>query len=139
MTQREVLPAQRMEVLPSAHAGRWKEAAEPGPGYLLALWGSGTFHSHHGKGVPMQRDTCPGPESPGAEVSNSTSHTKAGDLDLTGGIQDEALSTVQSTQGKLAPEIMSSDVNRGRAQRNLKGDSRWHLQCKEVTVHVFTS
>lgn len=42
----EVSTAQGEEALPSAHPGRWKEAAEPGPGYLLVFWGSGTFHSH---------------------------------------------------------------------------------------------
>lgn len=67
MIQTEVPTAQGKEVLPSAYPGRWKEEAEPGPGYLMVLWGSETFHSHHGKRVPMQRDTCPGSESLGVE------------------------------------------------------------------------
>lgn len=34
--------------------------------------------------------------------------------DLTGDMQDEALTTVQSTQGKLAPQITVSDVHMGQ-------------------------
>lgn len=129
--------------LPSAHAGSWKEAAEPGPGYLLALWGSGTFHSHHGKGVPMHLPwtRVPGSGSKqqhiphqGRWLRSHRRHARWGSIHSPE--HTRKTSTRDNGQWRQRDE---PTPDKRKAQRNLKGDSRWHLQCKEVTVHVFTS